>query len=164
VSDEEVSFYAKNGERCGVGFNARSLVVENQDAVEGVLENGLELAPGNGEFGGRFPIIPAQEDQISGVEHDSEAEPAHRSDEKIGCQSSMAKSCHKNGGKEDDRSEKNEKSASLKPTHLKMLRPRFFQRLFVQSHKLLASSPRVNAKNEPWSLWLRRGAFWYFNP
>ncbi len=128
---EEVPVHAKNGECCRVGFDAGPLVVENQDAVEGILKNGFELAPSNIESVGRFPIVPAQEDQVSGMERDSEAQPAQHGDEKIGCQSSVAKSGHKNGGKEDDRSEKNEKSTSLQPTHLKALRPKFSRRLFV---------------------------------
>ena len=140
MSHQEVSVHTENGEGGRVGFDAGSLVVENQNAVEGILENGLELAPSNIESVGRFPIVPVQEDQVSGVERDSEAEPAQRGDEKIGCQSSVAKSGHKNGGKENDRSEKNEKSASFEPTRLKARRAKFFRQLFVCSHELLASN------------------------
>src|SRR5208337_3186660 len=74
MSHQEVSVHAKNGECRRVGFDAGSLVVENQNAVEGILENGLELAPSNMESVSRFPIVPAQEDQVSGVERDSKAE------------------------------------------------------------------------------------------
>lgn len=131
MSHEEVSVHAKNGECCRVGFDAGSLVVENQNAVQGILKNGPELAPSNMESIGRFLIVPAQDDQVSGVERYCDAEPAQHGDEKIRCQSSVAKPGHKNGGKEDDRSEKNEKSASFEPTRLKAPRAKFFRRLFV---------------------------------
>src|SRR5208337_132104 len=120
MSHQEVSVHAKNCECCRVGFDAGSLVVENQNAVEGILENGLELAPSNGETVGRFLIVPAQEDQVAGVERNCEAEPAQHGDEKIGCQSSVVKAGDENGGEEDDRSEKNEKSTSLQPICLKV--------------------------------------------
>src|SRR5208283_5094309 len=110
VPHQEVSVHTKNGKCCRVGLDAGSLVVENQNAVEGILENGLELTPSNIESVGRFLIVPAQEDQVAGVERNCEAEPGQHGDEKIGCQSSVAEAGHKNGGKEDDRSEKNEKS------------------------------------------------------
>src|SRR5271157_113077 len=113
---QEVSVHAKNCECCRVGFDAGPLVVENQNAVKGILENGLELAPGDIEGVGRFLIVPAQEDQVSGVERDSKAEPGQHGNEKIGCQSSVAEASDKHGGEEDDRSEKNEKSTSLQPT------------------------------------------------
>jgi hypothetical protein len=107
------------------------LVVENQNAVEGILENGLELAPSNIESVGRFLIVPAQEDQVSGMERDSKAEAAQHADEKIGCQSSVAEAGDKNGGKKDDRSEKNEKSASFEPTCLKAGWAKSSRRSFV---------------------------------
>jgi len=131
MSHEEVSVHAKNCECCRVGFDAGPLVVENQNAVEGILENGLELAPSNMESVGRFPIVPAQEDQVSGMERDSKAEAAQRGDDKIGCQSSVIKASDKNGGKKDDRSEKDEKSASFEPTRLKAPRAKFSWRLSV---------------------------------
>src|SRR5208337_1937931 len=106
MSENEITISAKNGECCRVGLDAGALVVQNQNAVEGVLENGLELAPSDIESVGRFPIVPAQEDQVSGVERDSKAEAAQRGDDKIGCQSSVIKASDKNGRKEDDRSEK----------------------------------------------------------
>ena len=65
------------------------------------------------------------------MECDSEAEPAQHGNEKIGCQSSVVKASGKNGGEEDDSSEKNEKSTSLQPTCLKARGVKSFRRSFV---------------------------------
>ncbi len=131
MTHQEVSVHAKNGECRRVGFDAGPLVVQNQNAVEGILKNGLELPPSNIESVGRFPIVPAQEDQVSGVERDGEAEPAQRGDEKIGCQSCVAKAGDKHGGEKDDRGDENEESTCLQPICLKTTRAKCFRQSFV---------------------------------
>jgi hypothetical protein len=73
MSQELFLFGTKNRKGRWVGFDAGALVVQNQNSVQGILENGLEFTSGGVEGVGRFLIVPTQEDQESGVERNCEA-------------------------------------------------------------------------------------------
>src|SRR5271156_6063118 len=70
MSEELFLVCTKNREGCRVGFDADALIVQNQNAVQSVLENGLELPSGGIENSNRFFIITTQEDQESGMKDD----------------------------------------------------------------------------------------------
>ena len=59
MSEELFLFRTKNRKGCRVGFDAGALGVQNQNGVQGILEDGLEFTSSNMESVGRFLIVPA---------------------------------------------------------------------------------------------------------
>ena len=106
MPQELLLFRTKNRKSCRVGFDAGALVIQNQNGVQGILENGFEFASGSMKSVGRFLIFPAQEDQESGMEGDRERKSSQDSRKKVGGQRKVVKLCCKYRAEKNDRRQK----------------------------------------------------------
>lgn len=70
VTNKFVALRPKQVQRCRICFQAGSAVIQNQDAVQGIVEYGLEFAFRGVEQAGGLAMLPADENQKAGMEDD----------------------------------------------------------------------------------------------
>jgi hypothetical protein len=68
VTDKVVALHSQNVEHCWICFDTGSHVIKDQNAIESVIENGLEFAFRGIEDAGGFAMFAARQNQEAGMQ------------------------------------------------------------------------------------------------